>query len=474
MKKLSAISLLLVSFASLVACSNGNESNLQTEEKIKTAISSLRNITHTVNLDQSVTLRYDHSKDNKGEQTVDFTNVFHLTHTHIYGEDNLRAYKTKSYTELYDLDKDTGKMNESTYRINRHDEALYFKLPNGYAQREYIDVTNTVKTAISAYYDENTGRYTPIMFDTEFKNPFDYISFRDVYLRDDGTLTIINEKIEFLMECYGSIGLNKIKDNTLILNDAGAITSISFDIPDEVGSNYVRHNTVNLTFTNIGETQNHLTSLTNDNPDLKAAFDDFKTYTNYTYTKTYLGDKQLSDDTKDNFIKGYFTEDVIYFHHNEKPTDDKPYEGGDDIDYKAVKKNDGKYYVYEYVMTTTTYNWGAVMASSTVQLSYDNFEAVGPQFGMISPNIFKKTGDKTYEIDDYFLSIIGKYMDYQMMGVASEAFNGGTTKCVITLTEDNKIDEILTSFTFMGDTFNLSYKLSDVGTTVVPSWAHQG
>ena len=444
-----------------------NPTQVANEAKIITAIDSLRGKTHQINISQAVTIVRPND-----ELSVDFTNIYEFTHTHYYG-DNVRAFSTGSYSIYYDHIKGTGEMDESTYRTHKVDEQIYFKLSNGYAQVQNLTFQNELETAISAYYDEETGRYTPIMFDTEFKNPFDYVSYRDVVVNNDGSLSLINQKIDFVLECYNTVGMNTIKENKLVLNSKGEVTAIEFVIPDQIGAenSYIRSNTITLTYEREGIKTAELKPFENENPELEAAFAAIKNTKNYSYTKTYVQQKQVDGTIKDHNVKGYFTEDVVYFHHHDKPGDTTPYEGDDDYDYKAVKESDGKYYVYQYSMATDTFGWGIVMASATTPLFYDYFEELGPIFSYVDPAIFKKTGEYTYEIETYFLSTSGIIFDFGMMGVASDAFDGGTTKCVVTLNEDGSLGKVETTLKFLTETLNITYTLSDIGTTVVPTWA---
>ena len=102
---------------------------------------------------------------------------------------------------------------------------------------------------------------------------------------------------------------------------------------------------------------------------------------------------------------------------------------------------------------------------------YNTFEEIGPLFPTIDASIFKKTGENTYVIEDYLLSRSGGYFDFQMMGVGSDAFKTGTTKCEVTLNEDGSIKQIDSNFKFLTETFTVRFTLQDIGTTVVPSYA---
>lgn len=457
MKKQIIIPVLIsVVGTSLVGCGGGATK----DETIVKALASLSGKNHYVDVVQDVAVYKP-----KDPTVVDIYNKYTYTYGYLYDGDERAFYKKES---LYfcDLDKETGKPDLKTERNYTYDAEMYFKDEDGTVINETINFNNEIEHTKPAYFNEQTSVYTPLIFDSEFKNPFDYITYRDIEKRPDGTLTLINEKADFLAECYNTIGLNFITENTINLDEQGRIKSIDFVINDLVEENYTRTNTMSVNYHSFDAVLQHKTPFTHSNPELQTALESIKGKTNYTYSKEYT---TFNGATLD-YIEGYFTEEMAYWRHHAEEGIEHPYEMGDDYDYKAVKTEDDSYLVYNYVFSDPTWRWSVVMLSSSQPYIIEDFTGMGPLFYNINASVFKKIDDKTYELEPELVSRSGGYFDYQMMGTQSYAMLTKTDKCVINLTDDGQIDVINMSFTFENTTYYINYHLDNIGTTVIPSW----
>lgn len=486
MKKKSLLLLALTTLTlPLMGCDNQNTTSIST--MVKTAVDSLKEKTHTANISQSVTITKDevYESEDTGEDkfqpvVVDIFQEYNNSFTYFY-ENNERAFSRTTSSLFADLDKSTGQKIESTIREYQNSEEFYFKNnENGTAYTEEIDVKNNLISYTVATYDENTGLYTPILFDYEFKNPFDFIAYRDVQIKEDGkTLTLINQKADFLADCYQTIGLNFIDDNTIYLDNNGRISSIEFTISDLVGDTFTRKNTFSINYSFDSSSINHLEPFKNNNPELQEALDVLDNKKNFTYIKEYLESEETDANGKpvvpSDKITGYFTENEVYFHHlenKETGIDEHPYAVGDLYDYKSVLNENGTYTCYEYTPDGVQFKWGIVKASGSSDYIIDNFEGIGPSFMNLDASIFTKIDDKTYEIEPLLLPSIGKYFDYGMLGVQSYVFDGNTTKLSITLNDEGEIDVIDAWFVFEMVTYKIKFTIKDIGTTEIPEWSN--
>lgn len=455
----------ILGITSLVGC-NPNEPTIPTpSDKVVKAIDSLREKSHYVLVEQDVAIFKP-----KFPEVCDIYNKYTYNIGHFYTETE-RSYSIQTSMTFCDLNKETGEPLPETVRNKSEQERLYFKnMEDGTVYSEEVTFQNEVVTYIQAFYDEDNNMYEPVIFDSEFKNPWDFISYRDVKEKSDGTLTIINQKDDFLAECYNTVGLNFVSDNTIHLDEQGRIKSIDFVINDLVEENYTRRNTLKITYSGLDTaTLVHRTPSTNDNPRLQAALNSIKGAKNYTYSKEFC---YAYGATKD-YITGYFTENEIYFRHHTENEIEHAYTGGDDYDYKVKINEDGETYTgYEYNLKGDAWDWGVIMVSSSAPYILYSFEESGPTFYNIDASIFTKIDENTYEIEPYFLRQSGTYFDYGMLGVQSAAFDGNTNKLVIHLNDDGSIQKIETGFTFMEADYYINYYLSDIGTTEIPSWSN--
>lgn len=465
MKKPYLFAFILLAELSVSACSSSSplidkaKQESTDAAKIEKAIYSLRKRSHKVRALQSSKVTYPDSSSVdlfiKQDHTIGF----------YYGEAG-KAYSMSNIHYYCDLDKTTGEPTYENTLISP--EETYFEGSDGYVYGESVSVENEVNRVEEFVKDDEvTDLYTPLSFDGEFKNPFDYISPRDVSANADGTLTLLNETADFLSDCYSSVGVNKITDNAITLDDDGSIKSIAFQIDDEVGSTYKRVSTLEVSYTLLEEGYlPNLVPYTHENPDLAVALSSLNGKQNYTYKKTFMN----SDGTVNDPIAGYFTPKCVYFHHHDSPTDTKAYEGGDDYDYKAVLEDDNKYHAYEYSESGDSFTWNVVKLSTNANYVLDSFDEIAPELGKLSPAIFQKTGDYTYQSEAYFDQIIGQYVDYSIYGPDSQILETSAIGVKITLNEDKSIKQIETGFNFSGVTTKLVYTIYDIGTTKLPSW----
>lgn len=470
------IKLLLVSLFTLPLLSCGGDQNLPSiDEDIKIAINSLRGVSHKVHIDSMVELL-------KPNDTfaVDLHDEYTLTLGYYYNDEE-KSFSKKTEYLFNDLDKLTGEIIEGRTRRFSDPEKIYFKdNEDGTTYVEKISFENEYSRLIVADYNSNTGGYTPIIFDNEFKNPFDYISYRDVIKNEDNTLSFINEKADFLADCYDVVGLNKIDENYIHLNESGEIASISFVINDLVETNYTRKNALAISFEKDESISlKHLSPYQNNNPELQKALDVLDDKKNYTYSKEMSYEyKNASTGEMESFydlVKGYFTEEMVFFHHETSENDTHPYIKGDNYDYKLVLNEDNKSYTcYEYVYSygINGYDWKKVALSGSAYYIIDDFKGIGPSFYNMNASIFKKIDDKTYEIEEPLLATSGIYFDNGCQGVQSRALDGNTSKCIIKLNESNEIDVIQVGFTYQMVEYNINFYIDDVGTTSIPSWVN--
>lgn len=455
---------------------------------IKTAVNSLKYNSHHVQVKQSVDVvrpipeGMTPEDPNWAYLPIDIHREYNNYFTYYYGDDGERAYSRQTNSIYYDLEKITGNPVEGTIRYDSSPEELFFKNQDGTVTIEEITIENKLNSYIAAIHNESNGIYSPIIFDVEFKNPFDFISYRDVQIRNDDPtkLTLINQKADFLSDCYGTVGMNFIKDNTINLDENGNIASIDFVIEDLKEETFTRRNTFSVLYSYGNTTLSHLAPFTNDNPELQAALDVLDNQKNFTYIKEYsykyskMGSALYSIDKDINYydkITGYFNEDKVFFHHMQTENDEHPYTLGDNYDYQCVKQDDGRYLCYEFVPNGVEFYWRPVAISGSSLYYIDSFEGIGPTFMNMNASIFKKIGDKKYAIEEALLATSGKYFDNQMLGVNSYSIENNASKVEITLNDQGNIDFIEVRFVFENIERTVKFSIKDVGTTSVPSWA---
>ncbi len=490
-KQIKHLSLALLCLGLTVSCSNpssfSSSSSSQSEsssessssqtinESVKKIVNSVRKTTHLVHVYQTVQVLKPNdslASDVNLENTFDFG---------YYYEGEERAYSITSSKKSYDTNKDTGEVITNTISYSSSPKVTYHRDSKGQSYIEECSIGNVASKSYMLDDDEDGDElYTPLIFDTEFKNPFDYISYRDISKNEDGTFSLNNDSADYLAKCYNTIGMNKIKGATISVDSSDRVSSIVFDVPDEIDDSYSRYNTMTVSYSYPEDTSiPHVSEFNNSNPDLETALLALKDKTNFTYYKDFYDVAENDEDKGDiskltllDHIAGYYTEDVVYFHHHDNPeTDTGPYVLGDDYDYCIVKEDsDNKYHAYEYTNVNGTYSWHVVQLSSSTPYIIDTFTEAMPQFYDISPNIFKKTGDYTYVIEDYFLNTIGQYFDNNVYGADSMVLETLTSRLEITLNEDKSIKLIKTGYNYENKEHIITFQLANIGTTSLPTW----
>ena len=467
MKKFSLLATSLITLL-LVGCANTNNpsesesNNDEVEEIIDTALGSLKYHNHDVLISETVSI-----KKPNDSYAVDIFQSYEFDYGYYYDGEN-KAHRTKTHGLFADLDKVTGEIVESTKRETYSLEYLYHKnIEDGTTFFDEINIYNEVTRYIAANQDSNTGAYMPIIYDDEFKNPFDYITTRDLtYNKESHTISLSVDKANFVIDCYSLIGMNLVNSATLILNESNYITAIEFDIAQEVNETYSRINTLEITYRNHDTAKlYYVEAYTHDNPALAAALKEHEGLTNYTYNKDYHYGEEVFD-----HIEGYFTQDGIYFHHGQK-TDTTPYVIGDNYDYKVMPKSADMWQVYEFTANDAgEWTWKEVWASPSQPYYLPSFEACGPSYFDISPAIFKNIGNNQYEVEEQLRPTIGQYFDYEVWGVDSYVLESSTNKCVITLNDDGSLKQIDIGFNFQSTQTYITYYYTDIGTTKLPTY----
>lgn len=453
--------LLLLPLLLITGCNPAGGSENE-ETAIDIALKAVRKNNYEVEISEVLSVRYP-----EDPYAVDIYNEYSFEFGYYY-TDTEKAHSQKVTYFFADYVGKTEELNVNTITTSTSDRNLYFKdFDTGFAYSEKIGVDNEVVVTTPSVYDSESMIYSPILFDEEFKNPFDYITSRDFVENEDGTLSLINSKADFLAECYQAIGLNKVDENYIHLDEQGRPNYMEFVMQPLVGDRFIRTTHYVVEFVNYDCELSHVQPFTHENPELQAAFDDLKGRKNFTYAKDYVTESGSIID----HIVGYFTEDIVFFHHHDKPEDTTPYRGGDDYDYKAVKQPDGTYLGYQYdYISDNVYQWNVIMLSSTSPYIMYTYDEIAPTYHMLNASIFKKTGEYTYEIEEPLLKEIGQYFDFGMYGVDSMTLESYTNKCIVTLNPNGGIEKVETGFFFENRYTYINYYISNVGTTVIPSW----
>lgn len=442
--------------------SSSSQSSEKTPEEIAKALSSLRKNSHQVEISSIV--KVTHPDNN---QAIDIQVATDETIKHSYA-DGERGYQVSGKRVNSDLEKETGEPIEATATTHPIAEQTIFENPeDGLAYSEILNVDNTVSRSLPSIQNSETGIYDPIVFASEFKNPWDYIEEKDLSYEKDGNIHLDLDKAEFLKECYGLSSVNKADDCVVNLDSNGNIATLRFAIEDLVASNFVRQSTLDVSYSRHGEkVVEHVTPLTNQNPELETALSALKTAKNFTYEKTI---ENLSDGTK-MLTTGYYDKEngLAFFHQGEE---DKPYTAGDNYDYVASYQKDGdyagKWLGYEYVFSSS-WNWSTIMVSSTAPYVIDSWDELIPQFDSVSAAVFTNT-DGVYTADKRLDASIASYFDNPFLGANSEALLTDGTGLSLTL-KDGKIDTVSTGFDFMGTDYKVTFTLKDIDSTTLPSY----
>ena len=447
--------------------SSSSSSVKPTDPTIETALASLKQNNHTVDID--FTVRVLHPKD---EYAVDIEIHRQEQRSFSYNvlEDKSieKGYHVEGSSTNCDLDKETGDYVETTRRVYPITPLTIFEdTENGLAVMETLNVQNEVDYAYLSEYDADTGVYDPVVFDTDYINPWDYINAEDFSYDSDGILHLDLEKAEFLAESYGASSVNWATDCTVSLNSSNQIAKVDFTIPDIEGENFERVSKMTLLYSDFGkETVNHLAPLTNDNPHLATALKCLLNAKNFTYKKT------ITIDGVSALTTGYYDKEhgIAYFHQGDK---DSMYTAGDNYDYVAAYQTSGankdQYVGYNYISgDETSYAWSPITVSSSALYTIPTWDDLIPAFDQVSPNIFTEENGVYTPISSLVPSI-GSYFDNPFLGVNSEALTTDGTAFSITLDGDT-IKQIDAVFESSGTTYEVKFELSAINHTTLPQF----
>lgn len=471
----------------------------ETYPEIETAIETLRTSDYTVKMTESVTVIYPNSN-----LYVDIGSNSTTTLNFSVGENVGVSYSI--LRESFDLDK-TDHTTKKNILYRNVPEVSYFKdATTGSAYSEAVTKSNEFSKTYASDYDEDTGVYEPIAYDSEFRNPWDFISASDVTKDSDGNYILSNQKTQFLLKYYQASNLNWVQKAVLNLDSDNHISSITLSTPQQTGTNsaaenyYLRDTSYTLAFSDYGVTKvSHIPDggYTNSNPELQAIFDKMKTATSFTYKKTF---KNLHNtvmnpdvtDATDYFTTGYFTSDAVYFAqmyedlnhdgqndytwtYGDNATNNiaQPYQGTDDYDSIIKKESDDLYYVYQYTPDSNTgeWNWGRVSLSDSTDYSFTDMPSIGPDIGSISAAIFRKVEGTTnkYEVEDKLLNYAGGFFNNQYNGVYTTYLDSYTYKLELTINSDGSLT-IDTGYKSGIDAHDIQFDLYDIGTTTLSTW----
>lgn len=470
MKKYLLLTLSLVSVLGLASCNNTDTSEepnpsgpLTFEEQ---AIASLRRNNHQATISQTSRITYPATTGSVGLESDRNINV-----AYAYGEQ--RAYASSGITENVDIDLTTLEPIESSRREYITNPTRVFEEEGtGLAIMESFKPDNTTSTSYASSYNDDSGVYTPLVFATYFRNPWDYIEPADLTEGNDGKFRLSLDKAEFIIDCYQLTGTNQVSEVVVDLDHTtSAITKLTYSFKQEETATYTRISSLTIDYHDYGEATQieHLVPYTNDNPELETALHCLDDAESYTYRKVFKD--SFSEEIPPNDTIGYFTKDAIFFHQRPDQNPNNFYTAGDEYDYLSKRSpTDHMYYGFYYAADTQTFT--PSMLSETQQLVKETFADNGPSFNQLSPAFFKKTGDLTYEAEDGVVSWIGQYFDNGFDGVHSDILATNTLSVEITLTDDKSaIEKVVVGVAMdLGDT-TITFTLSDIDNTEIPGFA---
>ena len=456
-------SLLLVT--TLTGCTKGGEKLPETPEEIVSyVLSKLKNNSHELIVDETLQVLRPNDK-----YAVDIYQNYHYEFGYYYDTNSDKVAKSEKRNGLFaDLDKKSHEIIEETSRTSFTPKATYYKdLETGLTKLKQVTLQNELEVLDLAYQESETGTFTPVVYDDEFKNPFDYVTTRDLtYVESDNTISLSKDKATFIATNYDGVGLNLIESASIKLNDKYIPTEINFQFTNTETETFVRKTELTVTITNVNAKYYEVKPYTYNNTTLGSALLEYKDAKNFTYHKDYVYEGESYS-----HISGFYTEDMVYFHHGYE-SDGDVYKKGDDYDYVSKKNaDDNIFYVYDCTTVDgENWNWGIVMASSEEPLKYNSFEELAPSYFNISPNIFKPLGNNVYECEEELLPTIGQFFDYGMWGVDSFLLESATNKCKITLTNEGHIKLIEVGFHLENFQYDIQFRYENIGTTQIPTW----
>jgi len=381
-----------------------------------------------------------------------------------------RAIKVSANTKHEDLYYEDGEYNVINTSYYSTEDAVYYRDDEtGFAIVENLTIDNEVTQRILSDYDSNESTYTPIDFDSEFKNPFDYLQASDFKKADDGTYLLDGTKAVFLAKCFQRTSLTYSKDATVSFDDEGRIASITINIDKVDAENYTQESTYTCVFSDVGNVNiKRIAPYSYSNPDLEALFAKMKNAQSYTYFKAF-GDKDAVNGYDDD-VTCFYTQDAVFFHHSYDEYPNAIYTGGYDYDYKVVYDDEeGKYYSYEYnkANDNAPYAWALCYLSGSTPLTYATFQDIGPTFYEMSPSLFYPNEDGSYSVVDEFLSTVGAYFDNQFIGVHSDVLDGACTAFKLVLDGTDGFTAELT-YESENEEHEITFALSAIDATDLP------
>lgn len=478
------------------------------DERIKTALDSLRGQTHTAQMHYLVAVEYPGTSGAIGEP-IGPAIENNIDYTYGYLADGTRATAVGGETIVADWDSGSSSIYEGSETVTTTPTTVYWRDgENGLAETQTRTIANDVKYSYAADYDESTGDITPIIFDSEFRNPWDYIDYDDLYFAPNASgieeLHLSQRKADFFAQTYDVTGANTISDAIVTLDDQGRISGLNLIIEALSQDNFRRINEFSFTYDHDVDTAEYFTEKTpydNDrNPELASYFSAFNSAVqdekNYVYTKVVDTSSETSVLTRPHQgVTGYFTKDKVYFSQwgyndnemdgQEPPAEDNEdwkdhfYTGTDNYDYAAIRGNNGIYTGYEYTIGGNEWGWGPITVSSSAYYTLNSYAEIGPTFFQINPAIFNYVDENEelgahYTVDDDLLASIGSYFDFQFLGVHSSAMESSTKTFDLYL--KGTVMTVKCSFTVL-DTNNsvvFTFDSASIGQDRMPDWAIAG
>lgn len=443
--------------------------------------------------------------------TVDTFIQQDVTYSYHYGADGERATATGGVSNFGDWNDATDEPIPGRYTTSVVPTTVYWRDPDtGLTTVENRTYDNQVQTLISATVDDITGTVTPVVFDTEHINPWDFIDYEDL-TRDEEephTYHLALNKAELFTRVYDATGMNTITDAVATLDDQGRIASLNFlSDPlrgDASNATFTRSNVFSIEYSYADQSAlfTHKTPYQADqNPEIATVFDALdQALTNgesYRYDKGMKGYSLLEGtedtNTTNTGVTGFFTKDNIYFaqwgpNHDEYYTDGAFYNEGDNYDYGAVRQLDGTYLAYQCPTTGIDVStgepdvyWSTIAVSSTAYYTLDSYSVVGPTFNQLSPDIFIPAEEEGwYTVDDQLLGGIGTYFDFAFLGVHSTTLESTTESFRLRVDQDadgvNYTMTVEMSFTMLGfhSDVTTTFDTASIGHTDLPEYCYSG
>ena len=465
---------------------------------------------HSYNADLNYSVLVEHP--NSPSYVIDTFITDEMEYSYYYGEDGERATASGGSTTYGDWDRTNQQPIPGRYNTTSIPVSVYWRDPeSGMSITENRDYDNTVSSFIAANMDEITGEVVPVIFDSEFDNPWDFVDYEDfshVEGEDANKYHLALNKAEFFAQAYGSTGMNTVTDAIVTLGDDGRISKLELLTETLSGGTseedvtYTRSNTYTIDYTYEDRTAELFTHKTpyeeNRNPELQSVFDRFATALateqSYRYDKKMVWTSSLELDEDDPSLDGktgmtgFFTADNIYFRqwgpNTDSYTDDGAfYNNGDNYDYGAVRQADGTYLGYECTTDgegmEPSVSWGPIVVSTSALYTFENYAQIGPTFNLMDADIFNKGDDGWYTLDDELLARSGGFFDFSFLGVHSTNLEDSTESFRLKLEKDADKENdytltVETTFSMMDLSYTVTFTFdtASIGTTDLPGFCY--